>query len=121
MIELEALHHLSSTAPDLDAVLGSWRDVLGFEIIARPDLGVPGAWLRDHGVEARLAPPRGLAADPGQSSHPRNHVALRVQDLEPARRRLEAVGLDVLGAPGGVRQIFVLAAGPNVIEFIQPS
>ncbi len=51
----------------------------------------------------------------------RNHVAFQVQDLETVRRTLEAAGLDVLDARGGIRQIFVVAPGASVIEFIQPS
>jgi glyoxylase I family protein len=118
MIELEALHHLSFTVPDLEAAMGFWKGVLGFEPIARPDLGFPGAWLRGFGTEVHLLAPAGHAPAEDRLSPLRNHVAFKVGDLAETRRRLEAAGLEVLGGRG---QMWVLDPGANVIEFIQPA
>jgi glyoxylase I family protein len=121
MRQLESLHHLSFTVPDLEASLGFWCDLPGFEPIERPDLGFPGAWLSGHGVEALLlASPSAVAAE-RRLSPLRNHVAFRVESLDAARRRLEAAGLEVLGGRGAIRQIFVLDPGANVIDFIEPT
>jgi glyoxylase I family protein len=121
MIELESLHHLSFTVPDLEASLGFWRDLLGFEPIERPDLGFPGAWLRGYGVEVHLLAPPGAVAAERRLSPLRNHVAFRVECLDAVRRTLEAAGLEVLGGRGAIRQMFVLDPGANVIEFIEPA
>jgi glyoxylase I family protein len=121
MVQLEALHHLSFTVPDLDAASSFWRDLLGFRTIDRPDLGFPGAWLEGFGLEIHLLAPSGAPPTEGHLSPIRNHVAFRVPDLAAMRRQLEDAGLEVLGAPGAIRQIFVLGPGANVIEFIQPA
>jgi glyoxylase I family protein len=121
MIELEALHHLSFTVPELEPAVGFWRDLLGFETIERPDLGFPGAWLRGYGTEVHLLAPKGHAPVEAHLSPLRNHVAFRVGDLGAVRTRLEAAGLEVMGGRGETRQMWVLDPGANVIEFIQPA
>jgi glyoxylase I family protein len=121
MVQLKALHHLSFTVPDLGAALGFWRDLLGFEIMERPDLGFPGAWLNGHGLEIHLLAPPAAPPAEGRLSPIRNHVAFRVDDLAAMRRKLEDAGLEVLAGPGSIRQMFILDPAANVIEFIQPS
>jgi glyoxylase I family protein len=120
MIELRTLHHLSFTVPDLEAGLVFWRDLLGFEPIERPDLGVPGAWLQGHGVEVHLLAPSDLTKAEGPLSPLRNHVAFQVSDLKAVQDKLDSAGLEVLRGPPG-RQLWVLDPGANVIEFIQPA
>jgi glyoxylase I family protein len=121
MIELEALHHLSFTVPDLPAAMGFWKGVLGFQTIERPDLGFPGAWLRGYGAEVHLLAPTGHTPAEDHLSPLRNHVAFKVSDLGAVRQKLEAAGLEVMGGPGETRQMWVMDPGANVIEFIQPA
>jgi catechol 2,3-dioxygenase-like lactoylglutathione lyase family enzyme len=121
MVQLTALHHVSFVVPDLGAAMGFWRDLLGFEIMQRPDMGVAGAWLNGFGVEVHLVVPPEAPAAEGRLNPLRNHVAFRVDDLAAMRGKLEAAGVEVLGGPGGIRQMFVLDPGANLIEFIQPS
>lgn len=120
MIELKALHHLSFTVPDLDAALGFWRDLLGFQPIDRPDLGFPGAWLRGYGAEVHLLAATAAASADAKLSPMRNHVAFHVSDLQAVADQLRAAGLELMSAPGG-RQLWVLDPAANVIEFIQPA
>jgi catechol 2,3-dioxygenase-like lactoylglutathione lyase family enzyme len=120
--QLKALHHLSFTVPDLDAALSFWRDLLGFQPMARPEMGFAGAWLSGFGTEVHLlAPTTGAEPADGRLSPLRNHVAFRVDDLAAMREKLEAAGLEVMGGRGAIRQMWVLDPGANVIEFIQPA
>ena len=65
--------------------------------------------------------PPGRPEEPqGVLSPGRNHVAFRVDDLDAVRTRLQAAALEVMESPVGIRQMFVLSPGANVIEFIQP-
>ena len=54
MFPIQSLHHLSFRVPDVDAAKAFYCDLLGFAEIERPNLGLPGAWLRGHGVEVHL-------------------------------------------------------------------
>ena len=121
MDDLKALHHLSFTVPDLDAAMGFWRDLLGFVPMERPDFGFAGAWLKGYGVEVHLLAPSGMPPAEGRLSPMRNHVAFRVDDLDATCAKLRAAGLEVLKGSAGIRQMFVLDPGANVIEFIQPA
>jgi len=123
MFPIQSLHHLSFRVPDLADATHFYRDLLGFAEIERPDFGLPGAWLRGFGLEVHLlAPPGqqpGAAADGLDPT--RNHVAFKVDDLDAVRGRLNEVGVAFLEGLAGIRQIFVLDPGANVIEFIDPS
>jgi glyoxylase I family protein len=121
MSELKALHHLSFTVPDLQAALGFWQDLLGFQPIPRPDLGFPGAWLHGHGVEVHLLEAAAAVPTDTRLTPIRNHVAFRVDDLEEMKRKLEGAGLEVVSGAFGIRQMFVLDPAANVIEFTQPA
>lgn len=123
MFPITSLHHLSFRVPDVDSAKRFWGDLLGFTEIERPNLGLPGAWLRGFGVEVHLlAPPGRNAGDgAGRLNPTRNHVAFQVDDLDAVRAKLAAAGIEVLEGSVGIRQIFVLDPGSNVVEFIAPS
>jgi|SRR5665213_601513 len=122
MLSIQSIHHLSFRVPEVAAAKRFWCDLLGFTEIARPDFGVPGAWLRGFGVEVHLLAPLGQAADAdkGALDPTRNHVAFGVDDLDGVRDKLKAAGAEVLEGSAGIRQIFVLGPGLNLIEFIAP-
>lgn len=122
MLSIQSIHHLSFRVPEVAAAKRFWCGLLGFTEIPRPDIGVPGAWLQGFGVEVHLlAPPgQGAGTGAGELNPTRNHVAFRVDDLEGVRDKLKAAGAQVLEGSAGIRQIFVLSPGSNVIEFIAP-
>ena len=121
MTQMKALHHLSFTVPELEPALGFWRDLLGFNPLPRPDFGFPGAWLQGYGVEVHLLALPGQSPPTGALNPGRNHVAFQVEDLDAMCAKLETAGLQVLKGSVGIRQMFVLDPGANVIEFIQPA
>ena len=120
MLPIQAVHHLSFTVPDLAEARSFWCDLLGFSDIPRPDFGFPGSWLQGFGTEVHLLEFPGRPEPEGGLNPGRNHVAFKVDSLEPVRERLKAAGLEVLESQSGIRQMFVLGPGSNVIEFIQP-
>jgi glyoxylase I family protein len=121
MLPIQAVHHLSFTVPDLAEARRFWCDLLGFADIERPDFGFPGAWLQGFGTEVHLLQLPGRAEEAQGALNPgRNHVAFRVESLDDVRAHLKAAGLEVLESGSGIRQMFVLSPGANVIEFIQP-
>ena len=121
MLPIQALHHLSFRVPDLVEARRFWCDLLGFADLERPDFGFPGSWLQGFGTEVHLIQLPGSPDDAEAGLNPgRNHVAFRVASLDDVRDRVKAAGLEVLESRTGIRQMFVLSPGANVIEFIQP-
>lgn len=118
-MKLSGVHHVSLNVSDLAAAEPFYVDVLGLEVIPRPDLGVAGVWLRaDDGTEIHLIEQPGFVPPKGQ------HFAFGVSDLTEARDALVANGVKVsepAGIPerGGAQCFFKDPVG-NLIELNQP-
>ena len=118
-MELTGVHHVSLNVADLEAAQPFYTDVLGLEVIDRPELGINGTWLRaSDGTEIHLIEVPGFEAPKGQ------HFAFRVDDIESAREALMATGVRVSRiAPipeRPARQCFFHDPCGNMIELNQP-
>jgi len=113
------LNHVALSVSDVARSLPFYREVLGLEVIPRPNFPFPGAWFRlGHHQELHLIGDQRLAAASGHSMD--GHFALLVQDLAPVEARLRAAGVRFRGPgprPDGALQIFVADPDGNVIEF----
>jgi glyoxylase I family protein len=117
----QGMSHVSFPVRDLARSLAFYCDVLGFAPIPRPDLGVPGAWLRAGDAEVHLIAGVGLppADVPAPVLSPAaHHVAFRIADYQAAADRLRRHELEVIetGPAGG--QMWVQDPDGNVIELI---
>ena len=114
------IHHVSLNVTDTERSLGFYRDLLGMEMLDRPDFPFGGAWLdAGHGRQVHLIETDAVPDDVGQ------HVAFAVTDIDQVVDRVRAAGYRV-GDPkpvGGTaaRQTFVLDPDGNRIEFNQPA
>jgi glyoxylase I family protein len=45
-IETQGIHHVSINVKDVDTALTFYIELLNLELLERPDLGFPGAWIR---------------------------------------------------------------------------
>ncbi len=115
------VHHVSvnTEGASLDEMVAFYRDVLGLEDLARPDIpGVPGHWHSVGELQLHLvgAPPRGTPID--SRAH---HVCVTVDDIEAAVRELDERGIEhergVQGA--GTVQIWIVDPAGNTIELQQ--
>ena len=116
-----AVHHVSFSVDDLDAACHFYEGILGLERIARPDLGLPGAWLQTGATQIHLIqkpPGSDTGTPPGKTSPLANHCAFAVEDYEKTRDHLVASGLNVLETNANVGQMWVSDPSGNVIEFI---
>jgi glyoxylase I family protein len=112
------IHHVSLNVSDTGRALAFYRDVLGMQLLPRPELPFGGAWLdagngkQVHLIEADVPP------DLGQ------HVAFLVDDVEAVIARLRDAGVEVSEAKhvGGtsIRQAFGRDPDGNMLEFTQP-
>jgi catechol 2,3-dioxygenase-like lactoylglutathione lyase family enzyme len=111
------INHVSVNAVDLRASVEFYVDLLGAELIATPNFGLPVQWLalgrtQLHLFERTLQP----------TSH--HHFGVTVDDLEPvfraAERRqafdFEAFGNHLVELPGDVVQLYVRDPAGNLVE-----
>ena len=109
------VHHVSINVADTETARDFYVDVLGFEVLHRPDLGFPGAWLRIGAQQLHLLE-KPVPEDHGQ------HFALAVDDLDEAVTVVRAHGVEV-GDPreieGVCRQAFFRDPSGNRVELNQ--
>lgn len=113
------IHHVSLNVVDLDRAVEFYTAVLGFDTIARPDMGVDGVWLRASGDRQVHLIVAAVPADTGQ------HVAFQVADLDDAVRTLRAQSVAIsdpraIGDTRG-RQAFLHDPDGNRLELTQPA
>jgi glyoxylase I family protein len=90
MIKLKAVRHTGIRISDVEKAKEFYGQIVGMTELPRPELPVPGAWYECNGVQLHLI---------GQSEAMRDvpgvgpHVALQVEDLEAAKRELNARGI----------------------------
>ena len=113
---LEGIHHVSINVKDTAAAQRFYVDVLQMELLDRPDLGFPGAWLRAGAQEVHL-----MEMDSGPPVK-EQHFAFLVSDLNALRSRLEDAGHDCSPPreiTGICRQVFTRDPSGNLVEFNQ--
>jgi catechol 2,3-dioxygenase-like lactoylglutathione lyase family enzyme len=120
-VKVTRFHHVSvnTNGAALDDMVDFYREVLGLDDKARPDIpGIPGHWhvVGDQELHLVGAPPRGTPID--STGH---HYCVAVTDLDAAIAELEARGIEfqraVQGA--GTVQIWIIDPAGNTIELQQ--
>ena len=118
---IDGFSHVAIVATDLAAARAFYCEALGLVELPRPDLGIPGMWLRVgalqlHFIESDTMPIPG----PGFP-----HLALHIgaDHWEDSIAELEARGVTFLGAPSTrsdfgvpVRAAFVRDPAGNIVE-----
>lgn len=115
-MKLDGIHHVSINVSDVPAAQRFYTEVLGLELLDRPDFGFPGAWLRSGGQEVHL-----IGIDSGKAPK-EQHFAFRVEDLDAVRGALESAGhkcSKTSEIPGVCLQAFTRDPSGNMIEFNQ--
>lgn len=95
-LPIRSLHHVARVTRHLDESRLFYRDVLGFREMARPQLGFPGAWLFNYGLQIHLIvnQPTGEGEIAGPAIETRdNHLAFLVDDVDAVESRLMSHGV----------------------------
>ena len=111
------INHVSVNARDLRESVDFYVDLLGAELIATPNFGLPVQWLALGRTQLHL-----FERDVQPPSH--HHLGITVDDLEPvfraaARRDAfdrQAFGNHLVELPGDVVQLYVRDPAGNLVE-----
>lgn len=96
---IAGLDHVTINTDNLDATQRFYVDVVGLSVAPRPDLGIPGIWLKGEGGQA-IVHVIGMDAHERAGEEKRatvDHIALHARDFERARSQLEQLGLPWCG------------------------
>ncbi|MCB1270874.1 MAG: VOC family protein [Microthrixaceae bacterium] len=125
VVELKAKHrrnvlpvqHVALSVTDAAEAIEFYTGVLGFELLERPELGLPGAWLETgNGIQLHILQDEGFVPPAGP------HIAFETRDVDAEVERLRSLGVEV-GEPfelNGVRQAFFSDPAGNQLELNQP-
>jgi len=120
-VGVEGFSHVAIAVDDLAAARAFYCGVLGFEELARPDLGIPGMWLAVGSLQLHFIETDEMPT-PGKGFP---HFALHVPEaaFDDAVGALRAAGVSFLGEPSArvdfgatVLAAFVTDPAGNVIE-----
>jgi methylmalonyl-CoA/ethylmalonyl-CoA epimerase len=126
-------HHAGVSVPDLEASIGWYRDILGFEVenrfgIAHAHTKV--AMLKRGPLRMEIfevqdgtpLPDDRRVPDRDLQTHGNKHVCFAIQSVEAAERELRSKGVDIVFV-GGLKDmapnIFLRDNSGNLIEFIE--
>jgi len=114
------INHVSINARDLQASTDFYVDLLGAELVATPNFGLPVQWLALGRTQLHL-----FEKDIQPTSH--HHLGITVDDLEPVYRAAErrdafdreAFGNHLVELPGDLVQLYVRDPAGNLVEIDQ--
>jgi glyoxylase I family protein len=113
--------HVAISVTDLDEARDFYCDVLGFQVLPRPDFGFPGLWLRVGTLQLHL----GVVDEAPASGPGFPHFALYVpaDEFDAAIESMRSAGVKMLGEPSSrvdfgtpVRAAFITDPSGNAIE-----
>lgn len=116
------LHHASLIVSNTERSLNLYRDILGMELLERPNLGFPGAWLQVgenqqiHLLE--LQNPDPISGRPLHGGRDR-HVALHVDSIDNLRNDLDQANISYTLSISGRKALFCRDPDGNALEFIE--
>ena len=117
-MKLQGVHHVSLNVANAVEAERFYLDVLGLELLDRPDFGFPGSWLGlPDGRQVHLIEVADWTGPKGQ------HFAFKVTDLDEVRAELTGKGLKVSEPsviPGVGRQSFFKDPCGNLLELNEP-
>lgn len=97
---IAGLDHVTINTGNLAATEKFYVDVVGLELAPRPDLGVPGIWLKGRGAKQAIVHVLEVTGRKAAGVVERStvdHIAFHATDFERARSQLEALDLPWCG------------------------
>ncbi len=118
---ITGLHHVSLIVADTQRALDFYCRVLGFsQIVDRPDLAYPGAWLDCMGQQLHLLElpnPYQQAGRPAHGGQDR-HIAFSVDNFAQLQQQLDSHNIIYMLSRSGRKALFCRDPDANALEFI---
>jgi glyoxylase I family protein len=116
-----SLNHASFIVADTEVSLGFYRDVLGLQLLERPDMGFPGAWLKLGSQQIHLLELKNSDPIYGRPQHGGRdrHIALNALALAPIQEALDKAGIVYTMSISGRRALFCRDFDGNTVEVIE--
>jgi len=125
-IGVKCLDHVTLVVDDLERSRAFYVDVLGMDPVDRPGFSFDGRWFQAGKTQIHLihshegSGPAGNQVPQERRSSRSHHFAFEVDDATAAARRLESLGISLVGGPqqrpDGVVQVFVSDPDGHVVE-----
>ncbi len=116
-MKLAGVHHVSLNVDDAEKTGRFYIDVLGLEVLPRPELGFPGYWLKSGSQEIHLIQVKDHRVPGGE------HFAFQVEDIDEVCRELRERGVKVsppMQIPMAGKQAFLRDPSGNLVELNEP-
>ncbi len=120
-VKITSILHTSLIVSDLTLSLRFYQQVLGMELVPRPDLGYEGAWLQV-GLQQihllKLPNPDPVTNRPPHVGRDR-HTAFSINSVDELANLLEQSAVTYTRSKSGRKAIFCRDPDGNGLEFIQ--
>ncbi|MCH2212418.1 MAG: DUF1805 domain-containing protein [Fuerstiella sp.] len=126
-VHVKFLDHVTIIVEDLERSRRFYTDVLGMQVVERPDFSFDGMWLNAGGTQVHLILDHPECADPGYPNmHGEtlpgrvHHFAFEVDDAHAAADRLKEHGVTIQGGPvprpDGCIQVWFFDPDEHIVE-----
>jgi len=120
------IDHITIVVSDLDRSANFYTQVLGMELVDRPNFSIPGRWLQSGEMQIHLNLAGEDGGEPGvpyMGANPRSngfHYAFAVEDCDTAAETLRDMGIEVIDGPRSrpdrVRQCYFYDPDGHLLE-----
>jgi glyoxylase I family protein len=121
MTEICSIHHVSLIISSVEKSRAFFHELLGLEMVERPDLPFPGIWLKigDQQLHLLELPNPDPVSDRPQHGGRDRHLAVTVLDIEQLVASLDKAGIVYTRSKSGRAALFCRDPDGNALEFIQ--
>ncbi|MFC7391621.1 VOC family protein [Scopulibacillus cellulosilyticus] len=121
-MEYIGVHHVSLVVTELERAKHFYSNILGFNLIKRPNFDTEGAWYQIGNTQLHLIVYRKGKTFRGTTDLDRDdgHFAVQVEDIDAFIRHIKTLGVELLtvsNKEAGGERVYVSDPDGNLIEF----
>ena len=104
-LQVQGIDHVLVVSSDLDKTSQFYCELLGMELMPRPDFSFPGLWLQAGKTQVHVTLAGSDAGTPGPGEftgkYPArgSHIAFELEDAADAATHIESLGIPIVAGP----------------------